>query len=221
MFIRKEEGCTSQTLKEEIANVITHGIGFLLSVVACSYLLLEALKHGGALHMACSIFFGIALVTTYTTSTLYHLSRNKVKAVLQRLDHISIYLLIAGTYMPIALLVLKGKLGWTLFGAECSLGLVGITFKAIYGHKYEALSGAFYLLMGWLVIFAIKPLLATLPIDALAWLFAGGACYTGGFVFFALDQKYHYFHALWHLFVLGGSFAHFYLISAYVFMCGI
>ncbi len=217
MFVKKEEACAHQTHKEEILNAVTHALGFIFSLIGCIYLIYEVRKNGSVLHVACSAFYGASLVATYTTSTLYHLCRNSAKEVLQRLDHISIYLLITGTCMPISLLVLKGSLGWALFGVECSFCFIGITFKAIYGHKFAALSGAFYLLMGWMVIFVIKPLVASLPIHALAWLFAGGVFYTLGFFFFALDQKYHYFHAIWHLFVLAGSFAHFHLISYYVF----
>jgi len=218
-MVYKKIGVTDpQTQKEEIANVITHGIGFILSVFGCCYMVYLAMQNGGALHLACSVFYGLSLVATYSASTLYHLVRNRAKIVLRRLDHISIYLLITGTYMPITLLILKGKVGWTMFGIESSLCCLGITCKAIFGHKYEALSGAFYLLMGWLIIFAIKPLVASLPTHALLWLFSGGLFYTLGFVFFALDQKYHYFHAIWHVFVLAGSLAHFYLISSYVFI---
>ncbi|MCH9613173.1 MAG: hypothetical protein SP1CHLAM54_01700 [Chlamydiia bacterium] len=220
MFIKKDSTCTTQTQKEEIANALTHGIGFIFSLIGCIFLFFNVIKNGGVLHVACSISYGVSLIVIYVTSTLYHMcnATSRAKEILQRLDHISIYLLIAGTFMPIALLILKGAIGWTIFGVECSLCFFGITHKAIYGHKYPALSGAFYLLMGWIVIFVLKPLVVTLPIHALAWLFAGGAFYTAGFVFFALDQKYHYFHAIWHLFVLAGSFAHFYLISHYVFI---
>jgi len=217
MFIKKEETFTSQTHKEEIVNALTHGFGFIFSLIGCIFLVGEVMKSGSVLHIASSAFYTASLVTTYMTSTLYHLSRNRAKEILQRLDHISIYLLITGTCMPISLLVLKGTVGWTLFGVECFFCLVGITFKSVYGHKYAALSGAFYLIMGWLIIFAIEPLIANFPPYALGWLFAGGIFYTLGFLFFSLDQKYHYFHAIWHLFVLAGSFAHFYLISSYVF----
>jgi len=217
MFIKKEDVFTSQTYREEIANALTHGFGLFFSLISCIFMIGEVVKSGKVLHIASSVFYSSSLIATYTTSTLYHLCRNKAKKVLQRLDHISIYLLITGTYMPISLLVLKGNLGWTIFGIECFFCFIGITFKAIYGHKYPALSGVFYLLMGWLIIFAIEPLVASLPAYALAWLLTGGIFYTFGFLFFALDQKYHYFHAIWHLFVLAGSFAHFYLISSHVF----
>jgi len=217
MFIRKEETFTDQTLGEEIANTITHGIGFVFSIVGLVFLISKALLAGGTIHLVCSVIYGSSLIAAYMSSTLYHLSRNRMKRIMQRLDHISIYLLITGTYMPISLLVLEGYVGWTLFGVQCSFCALGITMKAIFGIRYPAISGAFYLLMGWLVVFAIKPLVASLPIHALAWLVSGGIFYTFGFIFFALDQRYHYFHMIWHLFVLAGSFAHFYLISTYVF----
>jgi len=216
MLYKKEEHLSSQTLREEIANAVTHGFGFICSVLGCISLIYYSIKEGSAWHVVSSSCYGGSLVATYTTSTLYHVCRNKAKEVLQRLDHISIYLLITGTYMPITLLVLKGSVGWTLFGFECSLCFIGVIFKAVYGHRYAALSGAFYLLMGWLAIFAIEPIIKALPSYGPAWLLAGGIFYTLGFIFFALDKKYHYFHTIWHLFVLAGSFAHFYLISYYV-----
>ncbi len=213
---RKPQQCTGQTPWEEVANVITHGLGFVLSFLGCFYLFSCVRETGTLLHRISSGVYGSTLCLAYCCSTLYHLCRNRAKQILRKLDHISIYLLITGTYMPITLLALKGAVGWTLFGIQSSLCTIGITLKSIFGYKYEALSGAFYLVMGWLIIFAIKPLITALPFYAVMWLLAGGIFYTFGFVFYALDQRYHYFHAIWHLFVLAGSFAHFYLISAYV-----
>lgn len=212
MIVKKKESFTYQTKSEEIANVVTHGLGFILSIIGSLFLLIKVAKTERILPIVCAIVYSISLIATYTTSTIYHMFQGKIKKILQRLDHISIYLLILGTYMPITLLVLQGVVGKTLFGIEGSLCLIGITFKAIFGPKFPALSGAFYLLMGWLVIFVIKPLVASLPSHALMWLFSGGMFYTLGFVFFALDQKFHFFHAIWHLFVMAGSFAHFFLL---------
>lgn len=218
MFSKKEEILTYQTLREEIANAVTHGLGFIFSLIGSISLVYYSIKNGNTWHVASTSFYGSSLIAMYAISTLYHVCQNgtKAKKILQRLDHISIYLLIMGTCTPITLLVLKGSVGWTLFGFECSLCFIGITFKAIYGHRYAALSGAFYLLMGWLVIFAIRPIISALPYYGLVWLFAGGLFYTLGFIFFALDKKYRYFHTIWHVFVLAGSFSHFYLISSYV-----
>lgn len=218
MLRKNEEECViPQTQNEEIANAVTHGFGFLISLFGCVYLVQMSRAAESPLYLACALFYGISLIATYTTSTVYHLARSRVKEVFRRLDHASIFLLIAGTYMPISLLVLKGRVGWTLFGIECSFAMIGITFKAIFGHKHAVLSGIVYMVMGWMAIFAIKPLVQSLPFHALVWLFSGGVFYTLGFVFFALDQRFHYFHAIWHVFVLAGSFAHFYLLSAFVF----
>lgn len=216
MLIKKKETFPYQTLKEEIANAITHGLGFILSLIGCVFIIYNSVQKGSTWHIASSCFYGGSLVILYAVSTFYHACQSSIKTVLQRLDHISIYLLIAGTYMPVTLLALKGIVGWTLFGFECSFCFIGITFKAIYGHKYPAFSGAFYLIMGWLAVFAIKPIISALPFYALLWLLLGGIFYTLGFLFFAFDKKYHYFHTIWHLFVLAGSFSHFYLIFFYV-----
>lgn len=218
MFRKKKESSLAQTPSEEIANALTHGVGLFVSLFGCFYLISKVRVAENPLYMACAIFYGLSLISTYTSSTLYHLSHSRIKEVFRRLDHASIFLLIAGTYMPVSLLVLKGKIGWTLFGIESSLGILGITFKAIFGHKHAVLSGIAYLLMGWMAIFVIEPLVLSLSFNALIWLFSGGILYTLGFIFFALDQKYHYFHAIWHVFVLAGSFSHFYLLSSFVFI---
>ncbi len=216
MFRRRDETVPHQTLREELANVITHGLGFILSIIACVLLVYSALQRGDRSHVASAVVYGTALVLLYLCSTLYHGSKDRAKEVLQRLDHICIYLLIAGTYMPIALISLKGMVGHILFGIECSLCFIGVTFKAIFGARMATLSGAFYLLMGWLVVVALEPLCLALPSQALLGLFLGGAFYTLGFVFFALDRKFHYFHTIWHVFVLAGSLSHFLTIFFYV-----
>ncbi|MBI5274422.1 MAG: hemolysin III family protein [Chlamydiales bacterium] len=216
MLPRKKDPFAPQTLQEEFANSITHGFGLLLSLIACALLIYNSITRGDTSHIVSSSIYGGSLVTLYTISTLYHACQTRMKKLLRRLDHISIYLLIAGTYMPITLIVLQGVVGWTLFILEYLFCVIGIAFKIIFGHRFEALSGAFYLIMGWLAIFAIEPIVATLPFYGILSLFLGGIFYTLGFIFFALDTKYHYFHTIWHMFVLAGSFAHFYLIFYYV-----
>jgi hemolysin III len=212
-----KEAITFQTLKEEIANTITHGIGIILSFIGSVVLLYNSISKGNVWHIVSSSIYGGALLSLYSTSTLYHIATNKTaKKVLRRLDHISIYLLIAGTYMPLILVLLRGAFGWTIFGIETGLCLIGVTFKAIFGPKYEVLSLIFYLLMGWLAIFTIKPIFLALSIKGLIWLLLGGFFYSLGVFFFITDKLFAYFHAIWHVFVLLGSICHFLMIFLYV-----
>lgn len=216
MLGRRKESNVEQTIHEEMGNVITHGIGFVFSLIAFFALIASTSNRGNAWHIASATIYGASLVILYLCSTMYHAAKKERKELFQRLDHISIYLLIAGTYMPITMIALEKEVGLPLFGVECALCFIGVTFKAIYGHRLEILSGIFYLLMGWIVIFAIKPICAALPPEGLFWLFLGGFFYTMGFVFFALDRRYHFFHTVWHLFVMGGSLSHFVLVFNYV-----
>ncbi|MBN2478831.1 MAG: hemolysin III family protein [Parachlamydiales bacterium] len=206
-----------QTIKEEIFNSITHGLGVLLSIFALIFLVFQAVRYGTTRHVVSSAIFGSALIFMYLNSTLYHaIYHETTKKIFRRLDHISIYLLIAGTYMPIALLVLKGPFGWTMFGLEWGLCLIGVIFKAVFGPKLSILSAIFYLFMGWAAVIAIKPLLQALSLQGIVFLFLGGLFYTLGIIFFALDKKVPYFHTIWHVFVLLGSFSHFLLVLLYV-----
>ena len=201
MFVRKN--LSFQTIKEEIANSITHGIGFILSTVAFIVLLYSSIKRGSAMHIVSCSFYGASLFILYIMSTLYHaLTHKTAKKVFRRLDHISIYFLIFSTYMPLALVVLKGGYGWTLFGLQCLFCTTGIVFKAVFGPKLEALSTIFYLVMGGVAIFAIKPLIAAMSFAALMWILLGGLFYTVGIIFFATDKKFSFHHTIWHLFVL-------------------
>ncbi len=204
----------TQSIKEEIVNSITHGIGSILSIFAFVVLLYNAITKGTCIHIVTCSIYGASLITLYSISTIYHAIQNiNVKYVFRILDHISIYLLIAGTYLPITLIILKGSLGWIMFAIEYGLCLLGIIFKIIFKTKLSIISVLFYLFMGWLAIIAIKPIYLSIGI---LWLFLGGIFYTLGVIFFAIDKKVSYFHAVWHIFVLAGSYCHFNMIYFYV-----
>ena len=209
-----------ENLGETLANAITHGLGVVLAIVG-AVVLIVASARGAAWHVAaCSVFAG-TLILVYLCSTLYHsLVRTRARHVFQVLDHSSIYLLIAGTYTPFALVSLRGPLGWTLFGIEWGLAATGVVAKSVALDRFRqgrlaVVSALVYLLQGWLIIFATKALVAAVGWHCVAWLAAGGVAYTLGIVFFALDQI-RYFHATWHLFVLAGSVAHYFAILLYV-----
>ncbi len=195
-------------LGEEIANCVTHGIGVVLSIVSLTLLVAFAVRYGDGLHVAAAIVFGTALVLLYTASTLYHsFPWPKVKHVFKVLDHAGIYLLIAGTYTPFALITLGGTRGWWLFGTVWTLAIVGIALEAAWTYRPKWLSALVYLGMGWLGIFVIRPLAESLPSYGLWLLVAGGVAYTVGTVFYVL-KRVPYTHAVWHIFVLGGSACH-------------
>jgi hemolysin III len=205
-----------QTLGEEIANSVTHGVGLLLSVAALAFLVVTAAATGDAWRVTAASVYGATLVLLYATSTLYHaLVGRRVKAVFQRFDHAAIYLLIAGTYTPFVLGPLRGGWGWSLFGVVWGFAAVGVVLKSVFGIRLAALSTVVYIVMGWLVVIAAGPLAARVPLAGLQWLVAGGVLYTLGVLFFAWDQRVRYSHAVWHLFVLAGSAAHFCAVSRY------
>lgn len=201
---------------EEKLNAITHGVGAALALVGLVVLTAAASIHGTAWHIVSFSVFGTTLLLLYTASTLYHSARGRrLKRLFQRLDHTSIYLLIAGTYTPFALVALHGALGWTVFGIIWLLAVGGIVVEAFSRNRHEVLVTSFYLLMGWLSLFTIKPLVAALPGAAIAWLVVGGVLYSVGAVIYLLE-RIPYNHAVWHLFVLGGSAAHFVAVLFYV-----
>jgi len=212
---RQERSPAVGFLTTELINGVTHGVGFLLSIVGLVVLVALASSRGGARHVvACSVY-GATLITLYLASTLYHsVTTPRAKVVLRLLDHIAIYLLIAGTYTPFTLLTLGGGWGWSLFGTIWAMALVGAVFKILFMGRFEKASVAFYLMMGWLVIVGLKPLVAALPAGGLAWLFAGGAAYTLGVVFYAWESLPHN-HAVWHVFVMLGSACHFFAVMFY------
>ncbi len=201
---------------EEVANSVTAGAGFLLSIAGLVLLIVAASFHGNVWHITSSSIYGSTLVLSYGAFTLYHVLRSeRVKHLFQIFDHASIYLLIAGTYTPFTLVSLRGNLGWTLFGLVWGFTLLGILFKVFFTGRFEVLSVITYLFMGWLIMIAAKPLLALLPRGGIWWLAAGGLLYTTGVLFYAVE-KIPYNHAIWHLFVLGGSTCHFLAVMFYV-----
>tara|TARA_B100000809_G_C14929023_1_gene456231 strand:+ start:123 stop:782 length:660 start_codon:yes stop_codon:yes gene_type:complete len=201
---------------EEKLNVISHGIGFLLSISALVLLVIRSSLYGNAYHVVSFTIFGSSLVVLYAASTLYHNSKKeKVRARLNIFDHASIFILIAGTYTPYVLVSLNGLMGWILFGITWGAAAIGVTLKIFYIGKYEKLSTVLYVLMGWIIIIAIKPLIENLPTEGLFWLFTGGISYTIGAVLFSL-KRLKLNHAIFHFFVLIGSVSHFISIYFYV-----
>ena len=206
-----------QSMGEEIANSISHGIGFLAAVAITPILIVKSLPDGGASIVGASIF-GATMMILYLSSTLYHaFPHSKTKRVFQIFDHGAIFLLIAGTYTPFTLTVLPGAWGWTLFGIVWGLAVAGVILKSIGGAGTSKLSIALYLGMGWLAIFAAKPLWDNLPGWGIFWLILGGVMYSAGVLFFAYDHRIRYNHFIWHLFVLAGTVCHVVAVLGYVY----
>ena len=204
------------TVGEEIANSITHGIGAGLSVAGLTLLVALAAIYGDVWRVVSFSIYGSSLVLLYLASTLYHsIQHPKVKRILRIFDHSAIYLLIAGTYTPFTLVSLRGPWGWTLFGLVWGLALLGIAFKTVFIGRYEKLATAAYVLMGWLVVIAFKQMHVAIPPGGIVWVVIGGVVYTLGVLFYAWE-KLPYNHAIWHLFVLGGSACHFFAILLHV-----
>lgn len=200
----------------ERLNSFTHLAGTVLAAAAAPVLVVLAARSGDAWKIVGCSIFGAALFLLYCASTLYHSVRGRAKAILRKLDHCSIYLLIAGTYTPFALVTLRGPWGWTLFGLAWGLAAIGIAQEFVFGKGARRLSILIYAVMGWMAVAALGPLAAGLGAPGLAWLLAGGLLYSGGIVFYLLDERVRHFHGAWHLFVLGGSAAHFIAIAFYV-----
>lgn len=197
----------AQSRGEEIANSVSHGVGFVAAVAVLPVLAVNGLQHGSAALVG-ALVFGVSAVLLYLTSTLYHaLTPVRAKQVFRVLDHGAIYVLIAGTYTPFMLGVLRGPWGWTLLGAVWVLAVFGIVLKARGGIRYPRFSTALYLGMGWLIIVAAKPFLDAVPVPGLLWLAAGGLAYTAGVGFYAASRL-PYRHFVWHLFVLAGTACH-------------
>ena len=214
---RKDYTLPRQSLGEEIANSITHGIGAALGTAALTILVVFAALKGDAWRVVSFSIYGASLVILYTSSTLFHaITHKEIKRYFRIMDLSAIFLLIAGTYTPITLLLLRGTgWGWTMFGLIWGMAFLGILSKTFFYGKFEKLSIIFYVLMGWLVVIAIKPMLANLPTGLLIWIFIGGLSYTIGIIFLAWT-KFPYSHTVWHLFVLGGSISHFFGILLYL-----
>lgn len=193
------------TLGEELFNAITHGIGALLSVAGCVILLVRCHQLGDGVAAVSSAIYGTTLIILYTMSTLYHaLANEKAKAVFRVFDHVTIYLLIAGTYTPYTLACLGGALGWTLFGIVWTAAIVGIVFSSISLRRFQKLSMICYIAMGWVILIAIKPLWQVIGTLPMVFLVIGGVLYTGGVLFYQMKES-RYMHSIWHLFVIAGS----------------
>lgn len=200
---------------EELANALSHGLGIVLSLAAVTLLAVFAALNGTARHIVSFSIYGATLVLLYTASTLYHSFRDpRAKRVLRVCDHAAIYLLIAGTYTPFALVVFHGAFGWTLFGLVWGMAATGVLLKLLFVGRFHGVAVGLYLAMGWLVVIGIKPLIQSVPGPGLALLVAGGLLYTGGVVFYA-NKRIPWNHAIWHLFVLGGSVCQFFAILFY------
>lgn len=207
---------TNYTVGEEIAHAITHGIGALLSVAGLAVLVSYATLNGDGWHIVSSSVYGATLIILYSASTLYHaITHPRAKSVLQLLDHAAIYLLIAGTYTPFLLVSLRGLWGWSLFVVIWSIAITGIVFEFINSPRFQKLSLWLYLGMGWIVLLAIKPMLAVVETAGLVLLLLGGLSYSLGVIFYVREQMA-YHHAIWHLFVLAGSVFHFFSVFFYV-----
>jgi hemolysin III len=202
-------------LGDILANSITHGVGAAFALAGAIYLIVAS-THGSAWLVTSCAIYGTTLVLVYLCSTLYHsLVRTRARHVFHVLDHSAIYLLIAGTYTPFMLVSMRSRTGWTLLGVVWSLAIAGVVFKSIALGRFPAASATVYLLMGWCIVFGMRPLLHAISWRGMIWLCAGGLAYTLGIVFFAND-RIHFFHALWHIFVLAGSIAHYFAVLFYV-----
>jgi hemolysin III len=204
------------SIREEIANAITHGIGAIFSIVALILLIMQAALHGDPWQMVSFSIFGTSLIILYLCSTLLHsIQHKKTKDIFEILDHSAIYLLIAGSYTPFLLVTLRGPLGWSMFGVIWGLAIIGIVLKCFYVKRFVLISTLCYILMGWLIVLAIKPLFQNLPFTGLVWLVVGGLFYTFGSIFYVW-RRVPYHHAIWHVFVLAGSICHFISVLLYV-----
>lgn len=205
-----------QSQGEEIANSVSHGVGFVAALASAPVLIATVAKTGSYVNVAGATVFALTTVLLYCASTLYHaVSRERVKALLRKLDHGAIFLLIAGTYTPFTLGPLKGPLGWTLFGVVWTLAVIGVTLKAFDRIEHPIASLGLYLVMGWLCVVAIDPLLHHIPPAGLLLLAGGGLSYMAGVAFFTVDSRVRYGHFIWHLFVLAGTSCHFFAVLGY------
>ena len=200
-----------QTFSEELANSISHGLGFLLAVASLPILVVFAVRHGSAINVVGASVFSATMMLLYFASAMYHaLPPGRAKRLFNRLDHASIYVFIAGSYTPFAFGALRGGWGWTLFGLVWGMAALGVLLKGFDRLRHVGWSTALYVAMGWLVLIAAVPLMRSVSSTGLMLLVAGGVCYTAGAVFFLLDSRLRFGHFLWHLFVMGGSACHFF-----------
>lgn len=212
----KKENLTYYPQAEERLNILTHGVGLLLSIAALVLLVIRAIDLGTASRVVSFTIFGASLILLYAASTFYHYVQSpKLRARLNILDHAMIYVLIAGTYTPFTLVTLHGWIGWTIFGVTWGIAIIGIVFKLFFTGRFERVSTIAYVVMGWIIVFAVKPLVAELSLQGLYWLLAGGIVYTIGAILYSI-RKLPYNHAIFHVFVLLGSFCHFMAVYYYV-----
>ncbi|MCH4872535.1 MULTISPECIES: PAQR family membrane homeostasis protein TrhA [Pseudomonas] len=200
----------------EKLNAWTHLVGAVLAAAGSIWLLVMAALDGSPQKIISVAIYGVTLVLLYTVSTVYHSVRGRSKVIMQKCDHLSIYLLIAGSYTPFCLVTLHGPWGWTLFGIVWGMAVIGMLQEIKPRSEARILSIVIYALMGWIVLVAVKPLLAALGTAGFVWLAAGGVMYTVGIIFFALDHRLRHAHGIWHLFVIAGSLLHFVAIAHYV-----
>jgi hemolysin III len=214
--MKKIEGIKHYSLIEEKTNIISHGIGFILSIVALVLLVTHANLYGNTWHIVSFSIFGASLIILFAASTFYHSAkRPELRNRLRIIDHASIYILIAGTYTPFTLVTLNGPIGWSIFGIAWGLALTGIILKLFLTGKYDLISTLMYVFMGWIIVFAIKPVINNLSLEGLLWLVAGGTAYTIGAVLYSI-KKIKFNHAIFHVFVLIGSVCHFVSVFFYV-----
>ena len=210
------EGIKYYSPIEEKININSHAIGFILSLAASVLLVTHASLHGNVWHIVSFSIFGASLIILYMASTCYHSAKKpELRCRLRIIDHASIYVLIAGTYTPFTLVILKGSIGWVIFGITWGLALTGIILKVFFTGKYKLISTLMYVFMGWVIVFAIKPLINNLSLEGLLWLLSGGMAYTIGAIIYSI-KKIKFNHAIFHVFVFIGSFSHFVAVFFYV-----
>ncbi len=210
------EGIKYYSPVEEKTNIISHAIGFILGIVALVFLVTHASLYGNVWHIVSFSIFGTSLVVLFAASTFYHSAKKpELRNKLRIIDHVSIYIFIAGTYTPFTLVTLNGPIGWSIFGTAWGLALTGIILKLFFTGKYEKISTLMYVFMGWIIVFAIKPVINNLSLEGLLWLVAGGMAYTIGAILYSI-KKIKFNHAIFHMFVLVGSFCHFMAVFFYV-----
>ena len=201
---------------EELANSVSHGFGLVASLAALPVLVILAARRGDAWAIVGAAVFGAALVTLYGASTMYHaLPAGRAKWIWRRIDHAAIYVLIAGTYTPFTLGAMRGGWGWSLFGVVWGTAVLGVAAKLVFGPRFPILSTVMYLALGWLVIVAAAPLVRAVGWGGVAWLLAGGLAYSVGTIFYSLDHRIRYGHAVWHVFVIGASVCHGVAVALY------
>lgn len=201
---------------EEKLNIISHAIGVVLGIAALFLLVIHAVENGTTLHVVSFSVYGLSIIILYLASTLYHkATQPKLRMRLRIFDHAAIYVLIAGTYTPFALITLQGTTGWVIFGTVWTFAIVGIILKLFYTGKFDKLSTLMYVFMGWIIVFAVKPMIANLPYEGLMWLLSGGIAYTVGALLYSI-RSLPFNHAIFHVFVLIGSICHFIAVYWYV-----